>query len=132
MLQKQFSEIIFLIKQARTHALIAVNRDLINLYWNVGEYISRKIATSNWGEGTINQLSELIEKEHPDLKGFNRRGLYRMKQFYETYTQSKFVSSAMTQIQLPENLAEYKTKLPDKKLLQQKLHEIFENRKEIS
>ena len=106
MLQKQFSEIIFLIKQARNHALIAVNRDLINLYWNVGEYISRKIATSNWGEGTINQLSELIEKEHPDLKGFNRRGLYRMKQFYETYAQSKFVSSPMTQIQLPENLAE--------------------------
>jgi len=102
MLQKQFAEIIDLIKQSRNKALMAVNTELIDLYWNVGEYISRRVANSTWGDGTIDALAEVIEKEHPDLKGFNRKGLYRMKKFYETYAGSKFVSSVLTQIQIPE------------------------------
>ena len=101
MLTRQFEEIIYLIRLSRNSALMAVNTELINLYWNVGEYISRQVAKSAWGDRTINELAELIQQEHPDLKGFNRRGLYRMKQFYETYAQSKFVSSVVTQIQLP-------------------------------
>ena len=82
---------------------MTVNTELINLYWNVGEYISRKVANANWGDGTIDELSDLIQKEHPDLKGFNRSGLYRMRRFYETYAQSKFVSTVLTQIELPES-----------------------------
>ena len=103
MLQKQFTEIISLIKQVRNNTLMTVNTELINLYWNVGEYISRKVANANWGDGTIDELSDLIQKEHPDLKGFNRSGLYRMRRFYETYAQSKFVSTVLTQIELPES-----------------------------
>ncbi|MEI6294285.1 MAG: PDDEXK nuclease domain-containing protein [Methanomicrobiales archaeon] len=103
MLQKQFAEIISLIKQVRNNTLMTVNTELINLYWNVGEYISRKVANANWGDGTIDELSDLIQKEHPDLKGFNRSGLYRMRRFYETYAQSKFVSTVLTQIELPES-----------------------------
>lgn len=102
MVQKQFAEIIYLIKLARNKALMAVNTELINLYWNVGEYISRQVANSAWGDGTIDELSELIRKEHPDLKGFNRSGLFRMRRFYEIYAQSKFVSTVSTQIELPE------------------------------
>ncbi len=102
MLQKQFTEIISLIKQVRNNTLMTVNTELINLYWNVGEYISRKVANATWGDGTIDELSDLIQKEHPDLKGFNRSGLYRMRRFYETYAQSKFVSTVLTQIELPE------------------------------
>ena len=103
MLQKQFAEIISLIKQVRNNTLMTVNTELINLYWNVGEYISRKVANATWGDGTIDELSDLIQKEHPDLKGFNRSGLYRMRRFYETYAQSKFVSTVLTQIELPES-----------------------------
>ena len=101
-MDKKFAEIISLIKQARNKALLAVNTELINLYWNIGEYINRQVANAAWGDGTINELADLIQKEHPDLKGFTRRGLYRMKQFYETYAHSKFVSTAMTQIQLTD------------------------------
>jgi hypothetical protein len=103
MIPKEFADIIYLIKQARNKALMAVNTELINLYWNIGEYISRQISNSTWGDGTIDELSEFIQKENPDLKGFNRRGLYRMRRFYETYAKSKFVSSLMTQIKLPEH-----------------------------
>lgn len=101
-LNKQFSEIVALIKQARGNAIKAVNTELINLYWNVGAYITRQLAQANWGEKTVDALARYIRNNHPELKGFNRRGVYRMKQFYETYSGRPFVSSLMTQIQLTD------------------------------
>ena len=62
-----------------------VNTALIDLYWRVGEYISRKVESSAWGEGVVDQLAEYINQEHPELKGFTRRNLFRMRQFFETY-----------------------------------------------
>jgi len=103
MLQKQFGDIIQLIKQSRAAAIKAANTELVNLYWNVGAYISKQVANANWGKKTVDELAEFIQKNHPELKGFNRRGLYRMKQFYETYVAVPFVSPVVTQIQIPEN-----------------------------
>jgi predicted nuclease of restriction endonuclease-like (RecB) superfamily len=97
MQQDKFVEIIKLIKQSRTNAIKAVNAELINLYWNIGAYISKKIATSSWGEKTVDELAEYIHHNYPELKGFNRRGLYRMKQFYDTYTTALFMSPRITQ-----------------------------------
>lgn len=81
----QFNEVVGLIRQAQHRVFRQVNQELITLYWQVGEYISQKVAASEWGSQTVNLLAEHITKQHPDLKGFTRRGLYRMKQFYETY-----------------------------------------------
>ncbi|MEQ1733800.1 MAG: PDDEXK nuclease domain-containing protein [Bacteroidia bacterium] len=94
-----FSSIIQLIKQSRANALRVVNAELINLYWNVGAYIVSQLANSNWGEKTVEELALFIENNHSELKGFNKRGLYRMKQFYETYSLSPIVSLPMTQLQ---------------------------------
>jgi len=74
---------------------------LINLYWNVGAYITYQLTIASWGEKTVTELADYIQKNHPELKGFNRRGLYRMKQFYETYSGRPFVSSVMTQLLTP-------------------------------
>ncbi|MGV3588168.1 MAG: DUF1016 N-terminal domain-containing protein, partial [Adhaeribacter sp.] len=86
---EKFSEIINLIKAARLQAIQKVNTELINLYWAVGKYINLRLANASWGEKTIDELAHHIKMHHPELKGFNRRGLYRMKQFYETYAASK-------------------------------------------
>jgi hypothetical protein len=100
---KDFSHIVSLIKDAQTCAVKAVNTELINLYWNVGGYISNQLANAAWGDKTVDELADFIQREHPEIKGFNRRGLYRMKQFYETYSSMSFVTSAMSQIQSSEN-----------------------------
>lgn len=103
MIEEQFKNIVKFIQQSRVNALKAVNSELINLYWNVGAYISERIKLANWGEKTVDELSAFINKNHPDIKGFNRRGLYRMKQFYETYSSAAFVSPLVTQIQTIDN-----------------------------
>jgi len=99
----QFIEIVGLIKQAKTNAWQSVNAELINCYWQVGEYISQRISNATWGDQSINELAKFIERNHPDLKGYNRSGLYRMKQFYETYCNTPIVAAPLRQLQSAEN-----------------------------
>jgi hypothetical protein len=79
--ETQFLEVVGLIQQSRTRAYQSVNAELINCYWQVGEYISRRIANAIWGDKSVDDLAEFIEENYPDLKGYTRRNLYRMKQF---------------------------------------------------
>lgn len=102
--EKQFEEVYNLIKKARNSALINVNSELIKLYWNVGKYISQKVATAEWGTSVVNNLADYLKAKQPDLKGFSRRGLYRMKQFYETYKDAEKVSPLVTQISWSNHL----------------------------
>ncbi|MDD2670727.1 DUF1016 N-terminal domain-containing protein, partial [Zoogloea sp.] len=78
-----FAEITRLIDSARQRAYQAVNTTLIELYWQVGAYLSGKIAAAEWGEGVVEQLAQHIATTQPGLKGFTRRNLFRMRQFYE-------------------------------------------------
>jgi hypothetical protein len=80
----RFSDIINLIQQSRNNAIRAVNTELVNLYWNVGAYIKQKLSIAEWGDKTVDELAAFIQRNNPELKGFERRGLYRMVQFYET------------------------------------------------
>ncbi|MDQ3111398.1 MAG: DUF1016 N-terminal domain-containing protein, partial [Bacteroidota bacterium] len=68
---KQFTEILNLAQQARNSAYKSVNVELINLYWQVGEYISCKVESAEWGMNVVDKLAEFMEKKSPDLKGFD-------------------------------------------------------------
>lgn len=89
--QKQnFEEIIKLINSSRELAYQTVNTLLIDLYWRIGEYISKKIALSEWGDGVVEQLANYISKSQPGIRGFTRSNLFRMKQFYEAYCSDNY------------------------------------------
>ena len=98
------NKIISMIEQARQNALQSVNAELIKLYWNIGEYLSNESAKSAWGDAFIDATAEYIKNNCPGIKGFNRRGLYRMRQFYETYKGNEFVSPLVTQISWTNHL----------------------------
>lgn len=104
-LSNDFINVINLIQQSRENALRKVNEELILLYWNVGKYISGQMQTQKWGSSYIDEMATYISENCPGTKGFNRRGLYRMKQFYETYKDSEFVSTLLTQISWSNHLA---------------------------
>jgi predicted nuclease of restriction endonuclease-like (RecB) superfamily len=97
-LQPQFTEVLALIKVAQQKVIATANQELIKLYWSIGQYISDRIATSEWGQKTIEQLAAFIQAQEPGIKGFEKRNLYRMRQFYETYPDSKIVSALLTQL----------------------------------
>ena len=95
---EDFNYIIAMIQKARFRAYAKVNEELINLYFNVGKFVSQKVENAEWGTGVVDKLAQFIRENHPDIKGFTRRGLYRMKQFYETYKDSEIVSAVRTQL----------------------------------
>lgn len=94
----RFDEVILTKKQARSNAIKQVNIELINLYWQVGAYISSKVANAIWGNKSVTELADHIEKHHPDLRGFTRRNLYNMKQFYEAYAPSLITDNQSNKI----------------------------------
>jgi predicted nuclease of restriction endonuclease-like (RecB) superfamily len=99
-----FAEIVHLIDAARQQAYRAVNTTLIELYWQVGAYISRKISIAEWGDGVVNQLAQYLAVTQPSLKGFTRSNLFRMRQFYETYQQDEKVAPLVRQLSWSHNL----------------------------
>lgn len=104
-MDNRFTDIIQLIKQSRTNAIKAVNAELINLYWNIGEYISKKIEKSEWGDSVVTELAHFIQKQEPEIKGFSDKNIWRMKQFYETYSGFPKLSTALREISWSHNLA---------------------------
>ena len=98
------NNIISMIEKAKQNTLSAVNSELISLYWSVGKYLSDESARSSWGDSFIDSLSDKIQENYPEIKGFNRRGLYRMRQFYETYKDNTIVSPLVTQISWSNHL----------------------------
>ncbi|HPR16961.1 MAG TPA: PDDEXK nuclease domain-containing protein [Candidatus Cloacimonadota bacterium] len=93
-----FIEIENLIQQVRIRVYKNVNTELINLYWEIGKYISKKIELAQWGDKTIDQLAEYLHNSIPNARGFERRNLYRMRQFYETYKDNEIVPALRTQL----------------------------------
>ena len=80
-----FDEVLALIEATRSRVVTAVNTALIDLYWRIGQYISRKIVEEGWGQGTVTVLAEYIRARRPNARGFSASNLWRMMQFYETY-----------------------------------------------
>ena len=84
--QQDFERILTLIQDARNRVYSKANSELVLLYFNVGKIVSEKVNNGIWGEKTVQQLADYIQSKAPNLSGFNRRGLYRMRQFHELYT----------------------------------------------
>ena len=103
-MDRGFVEVRELIQNARRKALQAVNTELVALYWQVGEYISRKIASAEWGDGVVEELARYLARTQPGLKGFTRRNLFRMRQFYEAYSGNEMMTPLVTQLPWTHNL----------------------------
>lgn len=102
--RESYLEIVNIIQAARERAYSKVNEELILMYQQIGKYISEKVKNSSYGDSYVQGLADFFEKEYPELKGFTRRGLYRMKQFYELYKDDEKVSPVVTQLSWTNHL----------------------------
>jgi predicted nuclease of restriction endonuclease-like (RecB) superfamily len=81
------SELKSSIKNRQIKAAIAVNSNLILMYWDLGKQISEKQQDTKWGTGFIDQLSNDLKSEFPEMVGFSRTNLFAIKKFYLFYSQ---------------------------------------------
>lgn len=77
------------IQSSQIKAAIKVNIELLNLYWQLGEEITLKQQKSNWGDAIIDQLSKDLTTAFPGMKGFSKRNLFYIRQWYLFYTQGQ-------------------------------------------
>jgi len=99
-----FNEITQLIVAARQRAVQSVNTELIELHWQVGAYISRKIESAEWGDGVVAQLATHLARTQAGLRGFTRANLFRMRKFYEAYRHDAKVAALLRQLPWTQNL----------------------------
>lgn len=102
---RDFEAVLRLIDASRTRALAAVNTTLIELYWKIGQFISRRIASAGWGQGTVEALAEHIRRQQPNARGFSASNLWRMMQFFETYRDLSKLAALLRELPWSHHLA---------------------------
>ena len=102
--ETSFAEVVALIELARQRAYQAVDSELVGLYWRIGQYISAKLAAAVWGEGVVDRLAQHLARTMPGQRGFTRRNLFRMRQFFEAYSADEKVTPLVTQLPWTHNL----------------------------
>ena len=85
-------------------ALRAVNRELINLYWDIGRLIVERQAGETWGRSIVENLARDLHAEFPGISGFSVPNLYRMRQFYEAYPNDELFSPLVREISWTKNI----------------------------
>ena len=88
--KQQFEEIRNIILLHRSRALQNVNEESLTMSWQVGQIVSYRLKNNEWGSKVVTQLSEYLRAKDPSLKGYSRRNIYNMVNFYETYSSPKF------------------------------------------
>lgn len=86
------------IRTARTRAALAVNRELVLLYWQIGRDILERQAQEGWGAKVIDRLARDLRSEFPDMKGFSRANLMYMRSFAATWETEEIVQQLVGQI----------------------------------
>ncbi len=102
--QAEFDEVLHLIEAVRKRVVADANTTLIDLYWSIGDFISRKIEAQGWGKGTVESLATYIQRRRPNAKGYSARNLWRMSQFFETYRNQPKLTPLVTELSWTNNL----------------------------
>lgn len=102
--KKFFYEIKERIHQAQYDALRKVNKELINLYWDIGKKIVEKQNALSWGKSVVETLSSDLQKEFPGIGGLSTRNLWRMRNFYSEYRDNQILPPLVAEIGWSHNV----------------------------
>lgn len=92
------------IHTAQQRAALAVNRELVLLYWQIGRDILARQAEQGWGAKVIERLAHDLRSAFPDMKGFSRANLMYMRAFAEAWPDAEIVQQAVGQLPWGHNL----------------------------
>ena len=99
-----------------------MNETIINLYWEIGKFVSVKTKQEGWGRSTVKKLSQYILSKEPGIHGYSGQNIWRMKQFFETYQNKPELSTLLRANTWSNNLhIMSKTKSDEEKVFYLKL-----------
>ena len=88
-INQNYREAVKTIKEAilrsQYRAATSVNKEQLSLYYGIGRYVSKNSRIGFWGKGAIEQISSLLQKELPGLRGFSTSNIKNMRVFYEEW-----------------------------------------------
>jgi predicted nuclease of restriction endonuclease-like (RecB) superfamily len=93
------------ISTAQYEALKAINKELIILYWDIGQLIVEKQADNTWGKSIVEQLAKDLQIDYQGLRGFSAANLWRMRGFYATYKDNQKLAPLVREIGWSHNIA---------------------------
>ncbi|MEA3414852.1 MAG: DUF1016 N-terminal domain-containing protein [Thermodesulfobacteriota bacterium] len=99
-----FAEVKERIRRSQYEALKAVNKELIQLYWDIGRMIVEKQQDIGWGKSVVEQLSKDIQKEYPGIQGFSTTNLWNMRLFYSEIQQHEKLQPLVGEISWTKNI----------------------------
>lgn len=92
------------IRTAQTRAVLAVNRELVLLYWQMGNAISRRMQVHGWGAKVVDRLSADLRREFSDMQGFSPRNLRYMRTFAEAWTDEPILQQVVAKLPWGHNV----------------------------
>lgn len=104
MLDTNFDKIIELIENRKNNAYKKINEEMILLYLDVGKYLFELQQRSKYGDKITTKVSEFMKNKYPSIKGFTKRNIERMIQFYKIYKDDKIASTLLTQLSWSSNM----------------------------
>ncbi|MBP6985366.1 MAG: DUF1016 family protein [Alphaproteobacteria bacterium] len=114
------------IKNARLRAHLAVNKELIALYWRIGLTILERQERLGWGSKVIEQFSLDLKHEFPDMKGFSTQNLWFMRQFAQEYRGHQILQQAVREIPWGHNIV-IMTKIKNDQIREWYIQKTIEN-----
>ena len=104
LMDTNFNKIIEFIENRKNSAYKKVNEELILLYLDVGKYLFNLQQESNYGDKITTKTADFIKNNYPNIKGFTKRNIERMIQFYKTYKDDNIASTLLTQLSWSSNM----------------------------
>lgn len=90
-LETQFEFVNSLIERYRSSAIAMVNTTALQMYWEIGQYISLQLKSARWGTKVVGDLADYLKRQNPRRRGLSKRNLYNMVKFYDVYSRSIFI-----------------------------------------
>lgn len=104
MFDEKFNKIIELIEQRKNNAYIKINEELILMYLDVGNFLYNLKQESNYGDKVTTKAAAFMKNNYPNIKGFTKRNIERMIEFYKTYKDDEIATPLVTELSWTNNL----------------------------
>lgn len=99
-----FNEVKEKIYRSQLRAMKAVNKELIELYYELGKMIMAKQETLGWGKSVVENLSNDLQEEFPGIQGFSSQNMWRMRKFYKEYKDNEKLAPLVREIGWSHNV----------------------------